>query len=325
MSHQNWMWESWKCRQTGMKGKNLNVDKPPGLATTLVRSCSRLQMEVIRPQGERSSDEKFQVARHPFVFRLRVVIDSVRKCALVMMRMKTPRKDEEGLAHPSPSDPIHHPSQSIVVVYRPCLCVCVLCVARGYFFRHVFLLFSLSLSLSLAIFSPFFTFIFFPHLFAGLANEAWCTRVGRIGRRGRESVYLRVEHTTVHYNRAWRNSLWLTSTEIRSSLIFLSLFLVAVSLVFFVNLFKWMMNWSDLPFHPQCRFISCHDGDWEKWRYITTTTVWKRLLIYLVRLAQLSLIPCLPHFPRGIYSARYLTKCKLCCSALETLPLRHQN
>ena len=97
---------------------------------------------------------------------------------------------------------------------------------------------SLSLSLSLAIFSPFFTFIFFPHLFAGLANEAWCTRVGRIGRRGRESVYLRVEHTTVHYNRAWRNSLWLTSTEIRSSLIFLSLFLVAVSLVFFCESFQ---------------------------------------------------------------------------------------
>ena len=104
--------------------ENLNVDKPPGLTTTL-RSCSRLQMGAIRPQGERSSDEKFQVARHPFVFRLRVVIDSVRKCALVMMRMKTPRKDEEELAHPSPSDPIHHSSQSIVVVYRPCLSVCV--------------------------------------------------------------------------------------------------------------------------------------------------------------------------------------------------------
>ena len=149
-----------------MKGKNLNVDKPPGLATTLVRSCSRLQMEVIRPQGERSSDEKFQVARHPFVFRLRVVIDSVRKCALVMMRMKTPRKDEEGLAHPSPSDPIHHPSQSIVVVYRPCLCVCVLCVARGYFFRHVFLLFFFSLSLSLSGYIlPFFYIYIFSSSF----------------------------------------------------------------------------------------------------------------------------------------------------------------
>ena len=154
------MWESWKCRQTGMKGKNLNVDKPPGLATTLARSCSRLQIEVIRPQGERSSDEKFQVARHPFVFRLRVVIDSVRKCALVMMRMKTPRKDEEGLAHPSPSDPIHHPSQSIVVVYRPCLSVCVLCVARGYFFRHVFLLF-----FPLLLYSPLFLHLYFFLIF----------------------------------------------------------------------------------------------------------------------------------------------------------------